>query len=92
MQSKSIPGGLIDIPPETKAGEISAVLMRDLCSSGDSVIGFIEGALDGPFFLCMFMSSDWSDEPDLLGGSFFAKRSGARRIFGPGIHLNWLYC
>src|ERR1700733_2809129 len=44
------PSGLVDIPPETTDGEIPAVLMRDLCSSGDSVIGFIKGALDGPFF------------------------------------------
>ena len=50
--------------------------MRDLCSSGDSVIGFIKGALDGPFFLCMFTSSDWSDKPDLLGVGCFAKQPG----------------
>jgi hypothetical protein len=40
------------------------------------VIGLIKGALDGPFFLCMFTSSDWSDKLDLPRGSFFAKRSG----------------
>jgi len=66
------------MPPETKDGGIPAVLMRDLCSSSDSVIGFIKGALDGPFFLCMFTPSDWSDNPDLLGGGFFAKRSGGQ--------------
>ena len=38
------------------------------------MIGFIKGALDGPFFLCMLTSSDWSDKPDLLGGGFFAKQ------------------